>query len=120
MAISAVRARRVAMQSATARSVTAIEGISATIRELDRFSAVIASAVEQQADAARQISGDVNAAAVGVTQVNGAVGEIENIARETVAAVERIGSASAEIAGQTHKIRERVGAFTEDIRAMRA
>jgi hypothetical protein len=27
--------------------------------------------------------------------------------------------ASAQIAGQTHKIRERVGAFTEDIRAMR-
>ena len=108
------------MQSATTRSVAAIEGISATIRELNRFSAVIASAVEQQAGAARQISGDVNAAAVGVTQVNGAVGEIESISRETAAAVGRIGSASAEIASQTHMIRERVGAFTQDIRAMRS
>jgi methyl-accepting chemotaxis protein len=115
-----ITSRIEAMQGATARSVSAIEGISTTIRELDRFSAVIASAVEQQAAAARQISGDVNAAAAGVTQVNGAVGDIANIARETAAAVERIGSASAEIAGQTHKIRERVGAFTEDIRAMRA
>ncbi len=58
-----------AMQSSTSRSVAAIEGISATIRELDRFSALIASAVEQQAGAARQISGDVNAAASGATQV---------------------------------------------------
>jgi len=115
-----ITSRIEAMQGASARSVTAIEGISATIRELDRFSAVIASAVEQQANAARQISGDVNAAAVGVTQVSGAVGEIENIAQETVAAVERIGSASAQIASQTHTIRERVGAFTEHIRAMRA
>jgi methyl-accepting chemotaxis protein len=115
-----ITSRIEAMQSATARSVTAIEGISATIRELDRFSAVIASAVEQQADAARQISGDVNAAAGGVTEVSGAVAEIENIARETAAAVTQIGSASAEIASQTHKIRERVGAFTDDIRVMRA
>jgi len=57
---------------------------------------------------------------VNVTQVSGAVGEIENIAQETAAAVERIGSASAQIASQTHTIRERVGAFTEHIRAMRA
>jgi hypothetical protein len=45
---------------------------------------------------------------------------MESIAQETAAAVERIGSASAQIASQTHMIRERVGAFTEDIRAMRA
>ena len=43
-----------------------------------------------------------------------------NIAQETAVAVERIGSASVQIASQTHTIRERVGAFTEHIRAMRA
>src|SRR5262249_50658525 len=72
-----------AMQSTTSRTVAAIEGISATIRELDRFSALIAASVEQQAGAARQISGDVNAAASGATQVSSTVGDIENIARET-------------------------------------
>jgi len=115
-----ITSRIEAMQNATTRSVAAIEGISSTIRELDRFSAVIASAVEQQAGAARQISGDVNAAAAGVTHVSGAVGEIEGITRETAAAVGQISSASAEIAGQTRMIRERVGAFTQDIHAMRA
>jgi methyl-accepting chemotaxis protein len=108
-----------AMRNATTRSVAAIEGISATIRELDKFSALIASAVEQQAGAAHQISGDVNAAAVGVTHVNGAVGEIESISRETAVAVLQVGSASAQIAGQTRMIRERVGAFTQEIHAIR-
>ena len=109
-----------AMQSTTSRSVAAIGGISATIRELDRFSALIASAVEQQAGAAKQISGDVNAAASGATQVSSTVGDIENIARETSTQVLQIGSAVAEIVHQTQKVRERVGAFAGELHAAQA
>ena len=109
-----------AMQSTTSRSVTAIEGISKTIRELDRFSALIASAVEQQAGAARQISGDVGAAAASATQVSYTVGEIENIARETSVEVLQISSAVAQIANQTQTVRERVGAFAKEIHAAQA
>ena len=108
-----------AMQSTTTRSVAAIEGISATIRELDRFSALIASAVEQQAGAARQISGDVHAAAAGATHVNSTVGDIETITRQTSMEVLQIGSASAQIAKQTQRVRERVGSFTTEIHAMK-
>ncbi|MEA2903697.1 MAG: methyl-accepting chemotaxis protein [Alphaproteobacteria bacterium] len=109
-----------AMQGATRRSVNAIEAISATIRELDSFSALIASAVEQQAGAARDISGNVNAAASGVTHVNAAVGEIESIVRETSQAVAQVGEAASQIAGQTQMIRKRVRDFTDDIHAMQA
>ncbi len=107
-----------AMQSTTSRSVAAIEGISATIRELDRFSSLIASAVEQQAGAARQISGDVSAAAMSATQVSSTVSDIEDIARETSIEVLQIGAAVTEVANQTQKVRERVGAFTQEIHAM--
>src|SRR5262245_19905049 len=109
-----------AMQSTTTRSVKAIEDISATIRELDRFSALIASSVEQQAGAARQISGDVNAAASGATQVSSTVSEIENIARETSIEVLQIGSAATQIANQTQMVRERVAAFADEIHAAQA
>jgi len=34
--------------------------------------------------------------------------------------VGRVGSVAAQIADQTHKIRERVGVFTDDIVALRA
>ncbi len=109
-----------AMQTTTSRSVTAIGGISSTIRELDRFSALIASAVEQQAGAARQISCDVNAAAGGATQVSQTVSEIEAIARQTSLEVLQIGSASSQVSNQIQRVRERVGAFTEEIQAAQA
>ncbi|MPZ37707.1 MAG: hypothetical protein GEU95_06535 [Rhizobiales bacterium] len=109
-----------AMQTTTSRSVAAIGGISATIRELDRFSALIASAVEQQAGAAQQISCDVNAAASGATHVSHTVSEIEAIARQTSLEVLQIGSAAAQVSNQIQRVRERVGAFTEEIQAMQA
>jgi methyl-accepting chemotaxis protein len=109
-----------AMQGATRRSVNAIEAISATIRELDRFSALIAAAVEQQAGAAHDISGNVTSAASGVTHVNGAVSEIEAISRQTSLAVGQVGAAATEIASQTQMIRQRVHAFTDDIHALQA
>jgi methyl-accepting chemotaxis protein len=108
-----------AMQSTTSRSVTAIEGISATIRELDRFSALIAAAVEQQAGAARQISGDVHAAASGSTHVNQTVGDIEAISRQTSMEVLQIGSASEQIAKQTQRVQERVASFTTELHVMK-
>jgi methyl-accepting chemotaxis protein len=108
-----------AMQSTTSRSVAAIEGISATIRELDRFSALIAAAVEQQAGAARQISGDVHAAAAGSTHVNKTVGDIESIARQTSMEVLQIGSASSQIVKQTQRVQERVASFTTELHVMK-
>jgi methyl-accepting chemotaxis protein len=109
-----------AMQSTTSRSVAAIEGISSTIRELDRFSALIAAAVEQQAGAARQISGDVHAAASGATHVNQTVGDIESISRQTSMEVLQIGSASEQIAKQTKRVQERVATFTTELHVMKA
>ena len=109
-----------AMQSTTSRSVAAIEGISQTIRELDRFSALIAAAVEQQAGAARQISGDVHAAASGSMQVNKTVGDIEGIARQTSMEVSQIGSASAQIVKQTQRVQDRVASFTTELHVMKA
>jgi methyl-accepting chemotaxis protein len=107
-----------AMQGATRRSVEAIEAISATIGELDRFCVLIATAVEQQAGAAREISENVNSASAGVTHVNGSIGEVEIIARQTSLAVAEVGTAVTEIANQTQTIRQRVYAFADDIRIL--
>jgi methyl-accepting chemotaxis protein len=115
-----ISSRIEAMQATTARSVSAIQAITATIRELDQFSAAIAAAVEQQANAAHEIAGNVNAAATGVTHVTGAVGEIRTIASRTAEAASALGRAAREVAGQTGDIRNRVGAFTEEVHAMQA
>lgn len=113
-----ISSRIEAMQTTTARSVSAIQAITATIRELDQFSTAIAAAVEQQASAAHGISANVNAAAGGVQQMTGAIGDIEHILGGTKNAANALGRAAARIADQTGGIRTRVNAFTGDIMAI--
>jgi methyl-accepting chemotaxis protein len=109
-----------AIQSTTERSVTAIQGVSGTIDKLDQFSALIAAAVEEQAAAARDIASNVTAAASGVINMNIAIGEIEAIAGRTAASAGVLGRSALEVAKQTDRIRNRVRAFTDEIRAMQA
>jgi methyl-accepting chemotaxis protein len=109
-----------AIQSTTERSVTAIQDVSGTIDKLDQFSALIAAAVEEQAVAARDIASNVNAAANGVGHMNAAINEIEAIAGRTATSADVLGRSAVEVARQTDRIRHRVRAFTDEIRAMQA
>lgn len=115
-----IASRIEAMQTTTARSVEAIQAITMTIRELDRFSTAIAAAVEQQATAAHEIASNVNAAATGVDHVSTAISDIEAIASKTSSAASALVRAALEVTNQTGSIRNRVSAFTDDIQAMQA
>ena len=115
-----IATRIAAMQATTERSVDAIKGISGSIRELDQFTARIATAVEQQAAAAREIAGNVNAAAAGVNHVGESIAEIETIAGSTTAAVSQLGAAATAVANQSSHIRARVREFTKHIHALGA
>jgi methyl-accepting chemotaxis protein len=97
-----------------------MHAISGTIRELDRYSARIASAVEQQALAAREIAVSANSASQSVHQVNGAIAEMDKVAGQTSLAADRLTKAAGNIGQHTKKIRQQVKAFTDDIHAMQA
>ena len=112
--------RIAAMRSATGRSVEAIAAISGTIRELDLFSARIAASVEQQAVAAREIAGNANAASASVTEVTGAIGEIEAVADQAARSAGKLSAASANVTDQTRRIRDQVKALAHDIKAIQA
>lgn len=112
--------RIAAMQIATGRSVEAIQGISATIRELNQFSARIAEAMEQQSDAAREIADNVNAAAGSVDQIGGSIIQIENVADQAARSATKLSEAATGVTKQTRWIRERAKVLTEEIRAIRA
>jgi methyl-accepting chemotaxis protein len=109
-----------AMRSATGRSVEAIAAISGTIRELDLFSARIAASVEEQAVAAREIAGNANAASASVTEVTGAIGEIETVADQAARSAGKLSAASANVTDQTRRIRDQVKALAHDIKAIQA
>jgi methyl-accepting chemotaxis protein len=107
-----------AIQSVSQRSVEAIQGISATIRDLERFSVRIASAVEQQTQAAQKIAGNLTSASASVDNVNGAIGKVESVGNRTAQAAKMLSSASVSVTDQAKRIHDQVKAFTEQIRAI--
>jgi methyl-accepting chemotaxis protein len=109
-----------AIQNVTHRSVEAIQGISHTIGDLDRFSVRIASAVEQQTQAAREIASNLTSASANVVNVNNAITKVESVGIGTAQAAEMLTSASVNVTKQAKRIHEQVRAFTEDIRAIQA
>jgi methyl-accepting chemotaxis protein len=115
-----IATRIAAMQSATGRCVNAIQGISATIQKLNEFAARIADTVEEQAASAREIAGNVHAAASSVGHVSEAIGDIEAISDQRALAANRVHAVALEVSNQTEIIRERVRAFTKEIHAMPA
>jgi len=112
--------RIAAMQTVTSRSVEAIQGISGTIEELNQFSSLIADAMEQQSDAAREIADNVNAAAGSVDQIGHSIIDIESIADHAARSAARVSEAATGLTEQTKRIRERAQVLTEEIRAIPA
>ena len=109
-----------AIQNATQRSVEAIQGISQTIRELDHSSARIASAVEQQTQAAQNIASNLSSASANMSNVNDAISKVENVGNRTAQAAETLSSASISVTDQAKRIHVQVKAFTEELRALQA
>lgn len=110
-----IATRIAAMQSATGRCVNAIQGISATIQKVNEFAARIANTVEEQAASAREIAGNVNAAASSVGHVNQAISDIEAISDQTALAANGLHAAARDVSNQTEIIRERVRAFANEV-----
>jgi methyl-accepting chemotaxis protein len=108
------------VRATAGRSVDAIAAISETIVELDRFSTLIAAAVEQQAAAVSEISENVTTTAGDVRDVGAGIVDIEAISCDTTASVGRFHAAAEEVASQTRQIRSRVRGFTGRIQALRA
>lgn len=111
--------RVTAMQATTGRSVNAIQGISERVRELNSFSARIASAVEQQADAARDIARNVSHASEGVGHVEDSMRQMEAILGKNTRSLSALGAAAKQIVIQTGNIRQRMGAFAQEIQRLR-
>ncbi|MFN3347465.1 methyl-accepting chemotaxis protein [Pseudorhodoplanes sp.] len=114
-------ARRIAaIQEATGRSVAAIQTIDGVIRELDASHTRIASAVQQQAIATREIAGNVNTATLGVGRLAQSVSEIEAVMSQSAIAIAQFSQAAGEVTRQAGTIRERVKDFTDHIHRLEA
>ncbi|MEW6125149.1 MAG: PAS domain-containing methyl-accepting chemotaxis protein [Pseudomonadota bacterium] len=97
-ATSEIAAQVAAVQRATEQAAQALGTITGHVTELDKISAIIAAAVEEQAAVTREVAGNMQVAAGGVESVKQSVAAIAQSANQVQASTERLRAASAAIA----------------------
>jgi len=105
------------IQSATAEAVTAIQTFVGTIAEINEVSSAIASAVDQQTGATREIAGNVQQAATGTGEVKDSILGVKQAASETGIAASRLLGASGGLSAQAEQLKVEVNSFLGSIRA---
>jgi methyl-accepting chemotaxis protein len=105
-----------AIQSAAQRAVGAIEGIDGTIGQISEISTSIASAMEEQGAATREIARNTQEAAKGTHEVSQNIGGVNQAASETGAAAQQVSDSSSELGKQAETLRTDVETFLEKIR----
>ena len=105
------------IQSATADSVTAIESITGTIGRINEIATTIASAVEEQGAATKEIARNVQQASAGTAEVSSNITGVTQAAGETGAASSQVLAAAGELAKQGETLRADVGQFLANIRS---
>ncbi len=106
-----------AIQSATRTSVEAIDGITRTIGKVNEIASAIASAVEEQGAATREIAHNVSQAAKGTGEVSANIVGVRDAARETGIAADQVVSSAAELSQNGETLKAQVDAFLREVRA---
>lgn len=107
----------VAMQDATADAVQAIESIGGTIGSINEIATMIASAVEEQGSATREIARNVQEAAQGTGEVSSNIVGVNAAAGETGTAATQVLASAEQLSGQAATLRSDVDRFLANIRA---
>ncbi|QDW41475.1 HAMP domain-containing protein [Bradyrhizobium sp. KBS0727] len=105
-----------AIQSATGECVTAIGGISDTIREINGIATTIAAAVEQQESATREIARSVQQAATGTSEVSVNVTGASQSADRSRALADNVLAATGQLGRQADALHESVDTFLAGLR----
>ncbi len=105
------------IQSVTNDAVRAMDGVRNSIGKVEAISTAIASAVEEQSAATREISGNAGQAATGTDEVARNVEGVRSAAGDAGNAASQVLSASGELAKQSEALRKEVDSFIARVRA---
>ena len=106
-----------AVQASTDSSVSAVQGVSRTITELNEIATAISAAVEQQGAATQEIARNVEQASAGMQEVNSNIADITMAAGETGSAAGEIATAANDLSSQSETLKEEVRKFLTQVRA---
>jgi methyl-accepting chemotaxis protein len=105
------------MQSATGASVQAVRAIAQTIQRLDGVATTIASAVEEQGAATREIARAVQEAAEQSQTASAGAARVVGDVGETLAAARGVGEDAAEVRRRGEGLRDELGRLIARLRA---
>ncbi|GAB4152198.1 MAG: hypothetical protein Tsb0016_24560 [Sphingomonadales bacterium] len=106
-----------AIQSAASNSVGAVNAIEKLITELDQSASTMASAIQQQTGATREIASNVQQAATGTAEVSQKIAEVNQTSQETKTVADQVLNASNNLETQASLLRETVDSFLARVRA---
>ena len=104
------------VQSSTAQAVTAIQAISAVISQIDGIAASIATAVEEQGTATREIARTVEGVARETQRAAENVGVVEQAAAESGSVAARVRQAAADLSRQAGQLKSEITTFVAGVR----
>jgi methyl-accepting chemotaxis protein len=105
------------IQAATNDSVGAIQAIGGTIGRMSEICSTIASAVEEQGAATREISRNVQQAAKGTRDVSVNITDVQHGASQTGTASSQVLSAAKSLSSESARLKLEVGKFLDTVRA---
>ncbi|MEA4838827.1 MAG: cache domain-containing protein [Rhodospirillaceae bacterium] len=104
------------IQSRTAQAVQTIDGITATIREVNAISGAISTSVEAQGAATQDISRNIQETAAGTGEVTRNISGVSLSASATGEAAARVLTTADRLAGESRRLQDVVAAFVAHVR----
>ncbi len=104
------------IQTVTDDSVAAITGITKTIGDIDEYSSMVSSSIEEQMTATHEISGSVQQAAMGTQELSQSMVGVQKTAELSGDAALRVDGAVERLSKQTDALKRHVGQFLENVR----
>lgn len=106
-----------AIQTATRLSACSIERITRTINKVNDIASAIASAVEEQGAATREIADNVTASARGAGEVSHHISGVNDTARSTGVAAGRVVQSAFDLSQTGNELKAQVETFLREVRA---
>lgn len=106
-----------AMQSTTGASVKALRSIAGQVQELESTAVSIATAVDQQSVAGRDLAQSIDLAARGTEKVAGHIEDVRQLSLHTGAAASQVLSSANELEAQAAHLSAQVRGFLSRVRA---
>ena len=106
-----------AIQAASDETVTAIQNVANVIAEIDQIGFAIASAIEEQGSATKEISRSVQEAARGTHEVNSNISGVQKAADDTGSAANQVLGAAEQLSSQSRDLAGQVNRFLSEVRA---